>query len=84
MLSSSSLTGVPQEDRVDGWGNPYCILADSRRMTFLSSGGNSTLRCADLGHIAEQAASRATDSRLTREGNILVAVYERSDVEIRP
>ena len=84
MLSSSSLAGVPQEDRVDGWGNPYCILADSKRMTFLSSGGNSALRCADLGHVAERAASRATDSRLTREGDVLVAVYERKDAEVRP
>lgn len=84
MMSSSSLTSVPQEDRVDGWGNPYCILADSRRMTFLSSGGNGTLSCADLGHTAEQAASRATDSRLTRDGDVLVAVYERKGAESGP
>jgi hypothetical protein len=77
MISSVSLTDVPQEDRVDGWGNPYCVLAGSRRITFLSSGGNGVLSCEDEWHAAEQAASKARDSRLTKEGALLAAVYER-------
>ena len=77
MISSASLTDVPQEDRVDGWGNPYCVLAGSRRITFLSSGGNGVLSCEDERQAAEQAASKASDSRLTKEGALLVAVYER-------
>ena len=78
MISSASLADVPQEDRVDGWGNPYCVLAGSRRMTFLSSGGNGVLTCKNERHSAEQAASKASDSRLTKEGDLLVAVYERA------
>jgi len=76
--SSASLTNVPLEDRVDGWGNPYCFLAESKRMTFLSSGGNGVLNCEKLRQTAHEAASKATDSRLTKEGHLLVAVYERT------
>jgi len=78
MASSASLTNVPAEDRVDGWGTPYCFLADSRRVTFLSSGGKEMLKCESLRRAAEQAASTATDSRLNKEGDLLVAVYERA------
>ena len=44
-------------------GNPYCVLAGSRRITFLSSGGNGVLSCEDERHAAEQAESKARDSR---------------------
>jgi hypothetical protein len=77
MVSSASVTNVPPEDRVDGWGNPYCLLAESKQMTFLSSAGNGVLDCEKLRKSAQQAALRATDSRLTKEGNLLVTVYER-------
>lgn len=79
MVSSASVAGIPQEDRVDGWGNPYCILADEKQMTFLSSGGNVALNCETLRQTAQQAASRSTDSRLAKEGSLLVAVYRRGE-----
>jgi hypothetical protein len=78
MLSSTSLIDVPAENRVDGWGNPYCLLAVSKEMTFLSSGGNGVLNCEELRKTAMLAASKATDSRLTKEGNLLVTVYQRA------
>ena len=86
MVTSASLTNVPAKDRVDGWGNPYCFLTESKRITFMSSGGNGVLNCEDLRQTAQQAASKATDSRLFKEGNLLVAVYGRvrEDSSIRP
>jgi len=78
IVSSTSVSNVPPEDRVDGWGNPYCLLAESKHVTFLSSGGSGVIRCDNLRRTAEQAASRATDSRLSKEGDLLVAVYDRS------
>jgi hypothetical protein len=80
MLSSASLIDVPAENHVDGWGNPYCLLSVSKQMTFLSSGGNGVLKCEELRKTALLAASKATDSRLTKEGNLLVTVYERARV----
>jgi hypothetical protein len=80
MLSSTSLINVPAENRVDGWGNPYCLLVVSKQMTFLSSGGNGVLKCEELRKTALLASSKATDSRLTKEGNLLVTVYERARV----
>jgi hypothetical protein len=77
IVSSESVGSVPPEDRVDGWGNPYCLLVGPKRVTFLSGGGGG-LKCDNLRSIAEQAASRATDSRLSKEGDFLVAVYERT------
>jgi hypothetical protein len=79
MVSSATAAGIPPEHRIDGWGNPYCILADEKQMTFLSSGGNGPLNCEMLRQTAQQAASRSTDSRLTKEGNLLVAVYKRGE-----
>lgn len=86
MESSAYLTDVLPEDRIDGWGNPYCFLVESKRMTFLSSGGKGVLNCEKLRKTAQQAGSKATDSRLTKEGDLLVAVYERArdDSAIRP
>lgn len=86
IASSISVTNVPPKDRIDGWGNPYCFLADSKHLTFLSSGGRGVLRCENLRRAAEQASSRAIDSRLGKEGDLLVAVYERAkdDSTIRP
>jgi hypothetical protein len=78
MVNSASVMNVPPEDRVDGWGNPYCVLAESKRVTFLSSGGKGVLNCEMLQQTAQLAASKATDSRLTKEGEFLVAVYERA------
>jgi hypothetical protein len=77
MLSSTSLSSVPAANRVDGWGNSYCILSGTDQMTFLSSGGNAAPNCQSLRQTAEEAASKSTDSRLTRDGNLLVAVYKR-------
>ncbi len=78
ILSSESLGNVPPRDRVDGWGNPYCLLVEPKRVTFLSSGGKGVLTCEKLRQTAQQAASKAIDSRLTKEGDILAAVYERA------
>jgi hypothetical protein len=77
MQSSAFLTNVPKEDRVDGWGNPYCIFAESKQMVFLSSGGNGALDCAKLRQSAQQAAAKSTDARLTKAGELLAAVYTR-------
>ena len=77
MISSASLPNIPAADRADGWGNPYCIFAGTDRMTFLSGGRNAALNCQSLRQTAEQAASTSTDSRLTKDGNLLVAVYKR-------
>lgn len=79
MISSVSISSVPLEERVDGWGRPYCILADARNLTLLSGGGNDALNCDALQETAEQAAARATDSRLTKDGRVLVVVYKRGD-----
>jgi hypothetical protein len=77
MVSSASLPKIPAADRADGWGNPYCIFAGPDEMTFLSSGGDAALNCESLRQTAEQAATTSTDSRLTKDGNLLVAVYKR-------
>jgi len=77
MVSSASLPSIPAADRADGWGNPYCIFAGPDQMTFLSSGGDAALNCDSLRQTAEQAASVSKDSRLTKDGNLLVAVYKR-------
>lgn len=79
MLNSSTVPEIPQEERVDGWGKPYCILAGADRMTFLSGGGNVALNCESLRQTAIQTASQSTDSRLTRNGALLVAVYKRGE-----
>ena len=77
MVSSASLLSIPAADRADGWGNPYCIFAGPDQMTFLSSGGDAALNCESLRQTAEQAATTSTDSRLTKDGSLLVAVYKR-------
>lgn len=77
MVSSASLSSLPAADRTDGWGNPYCVFASADQTTFLSSGGNAALNCESLRQTAEQAASTSTDSRLTKDGNLLVTVYKR-------
>jgi len=79
MVSSGTIPGIPQQERVDGWGRPYCILAGPDRVTFLSGGGNAALNCESLLQTAVQAASRSTDSRLTKDGDLLVAVYKRGE-----
>ncbi len=75
MMNSSAVEGIPQKERVDGWGQPYCIFAGTDRMTFLSGGGNVALNCESLRQTATQAASRSRDSRLTKDGELLVTVY---------
>jgi hypothetical protein len=77
MISSDLLEGIPVEDRVDGWGTPYCISIDSMAMTFLSSGGGGAVDCGNMRQIARQAAARASDARLSKEGSLLVVVYKR-------
>jgi hypothetical protein len=74
MMSSNGVEGIPQKERVDGLGKPYCIFRGTDRMTFLSGAGNA-LNCELLRQTATQAASRSRDSRLTREGELLVTVY---------
>ena len=78
MINSVSLDGVSAENRVDGWGVPYCILVDPNQMTFLSSGGNGAIECAKLQQTAKQAALNASRPRLTRAGNLLVTVLSRA------
>ncbi len=79
MLSSAAVEEVPQKERIDGWGKPYCIFADAGRMTFLSSGGNDALNCETLRQTAMQVTDNSTDSRLTKKGDLLVAVYKRGE-----
>ena len=79
MVSSASLSNIPVADRADGWGNPYCIFADTDQMVFLSSGGDTALNCESLRQTAKHAASTSRDSRLTKDGEILVAVYKRGE-----
>ena len=84
LINSASLKEVPAENRVDGWGKPYCILVDSSQMTFLSSDGNGAANCEKVREIARQAALKANDSRLTREGNMLAMVLRRTgDVYVK-
>jgi hypothetical protein len=47
-------------------------------MIFLSSAGKGVLNCEEMWQTAQQAASKAIDARLTKEGNLLVAVYKRA------
>jgi hypothetical protein len=77
MISSSVVPGISKEERVDGWGKPYCILADPQRTTVLSGGGIVELDCEALRKTAEQAAEKSIDSRLTKDGDLLVAVYKQ-------
>lgn len=77
MVSSTSLSSLPVADRTDGWGNPYCVFTGTDQMTFLSGGGNAALNCESLRRTAERVASVSTDSRLTKNGNLLVIVYKR-------
>jgi hypothetical protein len=78
VFSSASLTDIPQEDGIDGWGNSYCIFANSKQIAFLSSGGNGALICEKIQQVAKKAASSTSDSRLTKEGSLLLAVFRRS------
>jgi hypothetical protein len=78
MLSSASLTNLSAENRVDAWGNPYCLVTEHKQMIFLSSAGKGVLNCEEMRETAQQAASKAIDARLTKEGNLLVAVYKRA------
>jgi hypothetical protein len=84
MLSSASLTSVSPEDRVDGWGNPYCIGVQSKHMIFLSSGGKGMLVCERLVQTALLAASKATNSRLAKDGDVLIAVYNQARQDDNP
>lgn len=79
MMNSSAVEGIPQKERVDGWGQPFCIFAGTDRMTFLSGGGNVALNCESLRQTATQAASESRDSRLTKDGELLVAVYKQGE-----
>ncbi|MGA9669719.1 MAG: hypothetical protein WBQ94_10940 [Terracidiphilus sp.] len=79
IVSSASLSNIPAADSADGWGNPYCIFADADQMTFLSSGGDAALSCGSLRQTAKHAASTSKDSRLSKDGNLLVAVYRRGE-----
>jgi hypothetical protein len=85
MISSSAVEGIPQKELVDAWGKPYCIFAGTDRMTFLSGGGVVALDCGSLRQTATQAALMSRDSRLTKDGELLVTVYKRgAKVPITP
>ena len=71
VVNSATITNVLPEDRVDGWGNPYCLFSNSERVTFLSSWGKGVLKCESLRDAAEQAGVRANDSRLNKQGDLL-------------
>jgi len=78
MVNSTLLSSVPPEDRLDGWGNPYCVLSDREWIAFLSSGGNGSLSCEQLLVTAKQAGTQnRDDSRLHKKGDLLVVVYKR-------
>jgi hypothetical protein len=53
MLSSASLTNLPVENRVDAWGNPYCLITEPKQMIFLSSAGKGVLNCEEMRQAAQ-------------------------------
>jgi hypothetical protein len=78
IFSSAIVSSIPQKDRVDGWGNSYCVFADSNQMAFLSSGGNGALICEKMQQVAKQAVNNSHDSRLTKVGSFLIVVFRQA------
>jgi hypothetical protein len=47
---STEINSVPLEKRVDGWGNPFCVINLDRRVAAVSAGATGAvwLSCSDL------------------------------------
>ena len=75
ITSSSDLTQVAPNNRIDAWKNPYCVLVDNGAIVVMSSGDKGPLPCKPLQAIAEELSISTSSAQLKRLSNdVLVTV----------
>ena len=75
ITSSSDLTQVASNNKVDAWKNPYCVLVNNGAIVVMSSGDKGPLQCKPLQAIAEELSISTNSAQLKRLSNdVLVTV----------
>ena len=76
VISSSTLSQASTDDRVDAWGNSFCLYSNGARTVALSSGGGGQLSCDSLGAVAKRLTTTVSSKKLFKDETGLYAVVQ--------